>query len=77
MQGSITSPYHWPSEGIVTLKNVKLRCDAILEALMNYQLNTKPLCYRYQDHLPWALNSVSLTTKAGEKVRLQTFLKLT
>ena len=23
---------------------------------------------RYQDHLPWALNSVSLQTKAGEKV---------
>ena len=25
---------------------------------------------RYQDHLPWALNSVSLQTKAGEKVVL-------
>merc|ERR1712130_674711 len=47
VEGTITSPYHWPSEGIVTLKNVKLR---------------------YQDHLPWALNSVSLQTKAGEKV---------
>ena len=25
VEGTITSPYHWPSEGIVTLKNVKLR----------------------------------------------------
>ena len=25
VEGTITSPYDWPSEGIVTLKNVKLR----------------------------------------------------
>ena len=28
---------------------------------------------RYQDHLPWALNSVSLQTKAGEKVVFSPF----
>ena len=47
VQGSITSPYNWPSEGVITLKNVSMR---------------------YQEHLPLALNNVSLQTKAGEKV---------
>ena len=25
VEGTVTSPYHWPSEGIITMKNVKLR----------------------------------------------------
>ena len=25
-RGSITSPYNWPSEGVITMKQVKMNC---------------------------------------------------
>eukprot|EP00092_Neocalanus_flemingeri_P010518 GFUD01011332.1.p1 GENE.GFUD01011332.1~~GFUD01011332.1.p1 ORF type:complete len:1535 (+),score=298.00 GFUD01011332.1:327-4607(+) len=42
VKGSITSPYDWPSEGIITLKNVNLRYQEHLpRALKGVSLQTK------------------------------------